>query len=79
MYEDEMLTTVDNPYNPFDQFSEWYAYDTQKGHYTCELLARFAKTSDELTDEENSEEIHNAMVSIIAIDPENKYKIIKNH
>lgn len=42
------LTTVDNPYDPFTQFNEWYAYDTvQKGYYTCEYLARVAPyTSD---------------------------------
>lgn len=36
----KMLTTTDNPYNPFDDFDSWYAYDQAKGHCTCEYLAR---------------------------------------
>ena len=29
------LTTVDNPYNPFDQFDSWYQFDMDKGYGTC--------------------------------------------
>ena len=43
-----MLTTIDNPFNPFDQFDEWFAYDVSKGYHTCSYLARIAKTSDEI-------------------------------
>lgn len=39
-----MLTTTDNPYNPFLQWDEWYAMDHQLGHNTCEFLARVADT-----------------------------------
>lgn len=46
------LTTVDNPYDPFTQFKEWYAFDTvQKGYYTSEYLARIAPYSSEMPDE----------------------------
>ena len=40
--EDEaiMLTTMDNPFNPFIQYNEWYAYDVNKGYNTCAYLAR---------------------------------------
>lgn len=48
-----MLTTVDNPYNPFIQFDEWKAFDEAKGYFTCNYLARIAKTSHELSDEDN--------------------------
>lgn len=37
-----MLTTIDNPYDPFVQWDEWYAMDHQLGHNTCEFLARVA-------------------------------------
>lgn len=39
-----MLTTIDNPYNPFLQWDEWYAMDHHLGHNTCEFLARVADT-----------------------------------
>lgn len=63
--ESPMLTTVDNPYNPFTQFDEWQAYDHGKGYYTCEYLARIAPTSIELSDEENDFLLNDAINSII--------------
>lgn len=35
------LTTLDNPYNPWTQFDEWYTYDISHGYHTCSLLDRF--------------------------------------
>lgn len=46
--ESTMLTTLDNPFSPFDQFSEWYAYDIEKGYNTCAYIARITVASDEL-------------------------------
>lgn len=56
---EHMLTTVDNPYNPYTHWDEWFVYDTTAGHHTCGLLARVAKNSDELsdTDQEKANEI----------------------
>ena len=73
--EDYMLTTTDNPFNPYTQFEDWYAFDEQKGYHTCSLLARIAKTSDEFyNDEENFEssqnsEILQAIDDIVKINP----------
>lgn len=44
-----MLTTVDNPYDPWTQFDEWYAFDESKGYHSSSLLARVTLTSDELS------------------------------
>lgn len=60
-----MLTTVDNPYNPFTQFEEWYAYDQNMGYNTCEYLSRIAITSDEISDEDNRIAINDAINQII--------------
>lgn len=60
-----MLTTVDNPYNPFIQFDEWQAYDHSRGYNTCEYLARIAPISIELTDEENDMILNDAITEII--------------
>lgn len=43
-----MLTTTDNPYDPFASFDEWYVYDTAKGYCTLAFLARMTRSSDEL-------------------------------
>ena len=68
-----MLSTVDNPFNPFKQFDSWFQFDVEKGHNSCALLGRIARTSDQLTDDENEEEIERAINQIIKYDYENKY------
>lgn len=71
------LTTFDNPYDPYDQYEEWYRFDCDMGHNCCGILARFAYTSDQLTDNENAFEIEKAIDSIIKNDPLNIYKKVK--
>ncbi len=69
-----MLTTVDNPYNPFDQWDKWLMYDNDAGYNSCAYLARIAHTSDELSDSENEDEINRAIDEIIRYDPFNLYR-----
>ena len=68
------LTTFDNPFSPFDQFVEWFLYDVEKGYDSCGYLARIAKTSDGLSDEENNKEVERAIDEIIKLDFMNIYK-----
>lgn len=68
------LTTIDNPYNPFEQFDAWYMYDMDKGYSTCSYLDRVARTSNQLSDEENEKEIERAIDEIIRYDFQNIYK-----
>lgn len=72
-----MLTTFDNPYNPFTQFDQWLLFDKEKGYDSCDYLARIANTSDEMTDEENSREIESAIDEIIKYDFRNIYKKVR--
>ena len=69
-----MLSTHDNPYDPFDQFDSWYNYDLEKGHNCCSYLARIARTSDALSETENEREIERAIDEIIKYDFRNIYK-----
>ena len=68
------LTTFDNPFDPFEQFTSWFLYDEEKGYHTCAYLGRIARTSDALTDEENELEIERAIDEIIKYDFRNVYK-----
>ena len=61
------LTTSDNPYNPITEFDQWSMYDLNHGYNTCELLARFAKTSSDFSEEEYREEVESAIDEIIGI------------
>lgn len=74
--DEVMLTTIDNPYNPFDEFDRWLQFDTNKGYNTCALLARVSTSSNELSDSDESNEIENAMNDIIMYDPSQKFKKI---
>ena len=68
-----MLTTKDNPYDPFNQFDSWFIYDVTNGYNTCGYLARIAHTSDALTEPENNAEIERAIDEIVRLDPLDLY------
>lgn len=68
------LTTFDNPYDPFDQFDSWYMFDIDKGYNSCSYLDRIAATSDQLSEQENDQEIERAIDEIILFDSLNIYK-----
>lgn len=68
------ITTADNPFNPFTQFDEWLAYDRDKGYFTCEYLARIAKTSSDVSISINEAEIERAIDEIISFNGANVYK-----
>ena len=72
-----MLSTIDNPYDPFDNFSSWYMFDVESGYNSCAYLARIAKTSEQFTDTENEEEIERAIDEIIQYDFRNIYVKVK--
>ena len=63
-----MLSTIDNPYNPFDNFDEWYRYDMDKGWDSSGRLARIAQISDDMSEEEEDMENERAIDSIIKND-----------
>lgn len=72
-----MLTTFDNPYSPFEQFNSWYMFDMDKGYNSCGYLDRIARTSPQLSEEENDLEIERAIDEIIKYDFRNIYKKVK--
>ena len=72
-----MLTTIDNPFDPFEEFTSWFLFDVEKGYNTCSRLARIANISDELSEKEVDEEIERAINEIIKYDFMNIYKKVK--
>lgn len=74
-----MLTTIDNPFDPFEQFDSWFMFDVEKGYNSCSRLMRIAKISDEMTEKEENEEIERAIDEIIKYDFLDIYKkVTKN-
>lgn len=64
MTTDYMLTTVDNPFSPFDEFTEWLAYDTQKGYNTSGMLARICNSSHDLSEASQQYALQAAIIEI---------------
>ena len=46
------LTTVDNPFDPFEDFTSWYLFDMEKGYDCCGRVDRLANYSDDMTENE---------------------------
>ena len=70
------LTTIDNPYNPFEQFTSWLMFDKEKGYDTCEYLARIVQPNltDDMSQAEENATIESAIDEIIMTNPIGVYK-----
>ena len=72
------ITTIDNPFDPFDDSTDWMMFDIQKGYYTCAKLGRLVKLSDDMTEKEELEAIERAIDRLIEIDPLDIYiKVVR--
>lgn len=67
------LTTIDNPFDPFDDFDKWYAFDIAHGYDSCGYLARIARTSDKFSDEDQEREIQRAIDEIVRLNINGMY------
>ena len=64
-----MLTTIDNPFNPFVDFDSWFRFDTEQGYNTCGYLDRIIITSDSLSDADQEQARMDAINEIVRINP----------
>lgn len=74
MANEVMLTTIDNPYNPFEQFDLWLLFDKEKGYNTCEYLARIVNLTNDMSEKEIDVATDRAIDDIIVNDPFGIYK-----
>ena len=75
-----MLSTIDNPFNPFTDFVSWFMFDIEKGYNCCSYLARIVNLSDDMSQQEEDEEIERAIDEIIELNPVPIYiKVFKNN
>ena len=68
------LTTFDNPYDPFEQFTSWYMFDCEKGYNTCSKIARLVNITDEMSSVEIQKEEERVIDRLIELDFMNIYK-----
>lgn len=72
------ISTIDNPYDPFDDFTSWFMFDVEKGYYSTSKLARISETTDDMSSKEQSDEIERAIDRLIEIDPLDIYiKVVR--
>lgn len=71
------LSTIDNPFDPFEQFDDWLRFDEDKGYNCCSYLARIAKITDDMTPNEEDAEIERAIDEILTFNPIGLYKKVR--
>lgn len=49
---EHMLSTRDNPHNPWTHFEEWLVFDTLAGYHSLSLIGRLVYMVNELTQED---------------------------
>jgi hypothetical protein len=60
-----MLTTIDNPFDPWTQFDSWNTWDENAGYYTLAFQARIVRTSPALSEPDQDLAIEQAIDEII--------------
>ena len=68
-YRTFAISTFDNPFNPFEDFDNWFLYDCEKDYYSLTKVARLAKVDDSMTEKEYAKEVERAIERLIEIDP----------
>lgn len=72
---DVMVTTIDNPFDPFTEFDEWNNFDTvEKGYYTKEYLDRVSYDTNEMSPEIADYLVEKAVDEIVSINALGIYK-----
>lgn len=71
--DEYMLTTSDNPFDPYTQWDEWYAFDVAAGYHTSAYLARIVRSSDELSESDQSLAIKDAIDEILEFNVTGNY------
>lgn len=72
-----MVTTLDNPYDPFDEFDSWHQFDEQHNYFTMNYIARVANTSHELTNAQMNYALNEAVQEIVQLDVLGIYTLVR--
>lgn len=67
------ISTVDNPFDPINNFDDWFGFERSQGYTSCQILDCYAHTSSALSEEANEKIINEAIDYIV----HNKFAINK--
>lgn len=76
MADELMVTTIDNPFNPFTDFDAWRSFDVDHGYYTLEYMARLTDVTSDNTEDEYNEAINDAVKRICRLNLLGIYRAI---
>ena len=81
MSREVVLTSFDNPYDPFDEFSQWLSWDTQARHGSLEILDRLSVASSTLSDAIQNDDVEDAIDYMVANDifPTKYIKVVREN
>jgi hypothetical protein len=68
-----MLTTLDNPLSPFDDYKAWYTRDQSQGHDCSGFVARILVSSNELSRADKAQYVEDAIDEIVSYDVTGNY------
>ena len=75
------VTTLDNPYDYFTEFDEWYAFDTSHGYdvigqpyNTLQYVARVTNANPNMSEEEYSMAVSDAVDEICRLNVTGNYR-----
>jgi hypothetical protein len=72
-----MLSTYDNPFSPFTQFTQWYAYDVGMGYHSASFLARIVASSDDLSPASQALALEQAIDEIVSENVSGMWRKVK--
>lgn len=64
-----VITTIDNPWNPFTHFLQWYKWDEHHHYNTVRWLDLYTFTSNDLSDEQVDADVTDAQNKLLARNP----------
>lgn len=72
-----MLTTYDNPHDPFTHFAAWFKEDMRLGHNTCGVLASHTLSASTFGSALDEKRIEEAMDELVKLEPTIYKKVTK--
>lgn len=73
-----MVSTSDNPYNPFTEPDEWDAFDRQRGYNTWNYLTRLAPEAPSLEQDEYDKILQEAIDEVLRFNLTGNYIRVEN-
>lgn len=71
------VTTLDNMFDPIDDFDHWWNEDRRLQHLTCERLSILGQFGDDLSPLDEMQEMERTIDRMIKLFPHEGYRKIK--